>query len=99
VEISKRKRRMRTSLRRESSKHSILAELIKIMMNSREREKNLRYSSEKRRSKYLIACSQSSYREEMFKQKRAFLGEGATNTPAGATNQNVAAAAQNQPIP
>ena len=27
----------------------------------------------------------------MFKQKRAFLGEGATNTPAGATNQNVSA--------
>ena len=24
------------------------------------------------------------YREEMFKQKRAFMGEGATNTPAGA---------------
>ena len=24
----------------------------------------------------------------MFKQKRAFVGEGGTNTPAGATNQN-----------
>lgn len=28
-------------------------------------------------------------REEMFKQKRAFIGEGATNTPSGALGQNV----------
>lgn len=33
-------------------------------------------------------CEQLDYREEMFKQKRAFVGEGGTNTPAGATNQN-----------
>jgi hypothetical protein len=27
-----------------------------------------------------------TYREEAFKQKRAFMGEGGTNTPAGASN-------------
>ncbi len=35
-----------------------------------------------------------NYREEMFKQKRAFTGEGATNTPAGATNQGETSQAQ-----
>ena len=35
----------------------------------------------------------------MFKQKRAFLGEGATNTPLGATNQNIAVPqTNNQPM-
>ncbi len=33
----------------------------------------------------------------MFKQKRAFTGVGGTNTPAGATNQNLAAQ-QQQPL-
>ena len=42
----------------------------------------MRYNSERRRSKLLKSLK--CYREEMFKQKRAFVGEGATNTPAGA---------------
>lgn len=35
----------------------------------------------------------------MFKQKRAFLGDGATNTPAGATNQSGVQESMNQNQP
>ena len=36
----------------------------------------------------IIYIYKHNYRKDMFKQKRAFVGEGGTNTPAGATNQN-----------
>ena len=66
--------------------------LIRIMMSLRERERISQFSSGRRIGKSHFKELQSItnhvlvYREEMFKQKRAFTGEGATNTPAGATN-------------
>jgi hypothetical protein len=54
------------------------------MRISREKGKILRFNSGKRIGTYFISFSYVC-REEMFKQKRAFTGEGATNTPAGAS--------------
>ena len=39
----------------------------------------------RKREDYAVQLRKKN-REEMFKQKRAFTGEGGTNTPAGATN-------------
>ena len=51
----------------------------------------------RRREDYAVQLRKKN-REEMFKQKRAFTGVGGTNTPAGATNQNLAALQQQQPL-
>ena len=40
----------------------------------------------RKREDYAVQLRKKN-REEMFKQKRAYTGEGGTNTPAGATNQ------------
>lgn len=44
----------------------------------------------RRREDYAVQLRKKN-REEMFKQKRAYTGVGGTNTPAGATNQNLVA--------
>ena len=71
-------------LKKESKKPTELQ--LMLMKISREREKSMQSNSGKRKSENcgnLIFYS----RAEMFKQKRAFVGEGGTNTPAMATAQ------------
>lgn len=61
----------------------MLVQEQKIVRILREKEKILRYSSERTRGKRFLGGLTILLREEMFKQKRAFTGEGATAT-AGA---------------